>query len=322
MSYDKKISLIGAGNIGTILAFSLSRKRLGNITLIDKVKGLAEGKCLDLSQSLSAENLNTKIVGTDDISKIKDSDVIIITAGIPRKPGMSRDDLVETNFSIMTELGDAIKEYSPSAFVICVTNPLDAMVWSLKEITGINKRMIVGMAGILDSARFKFFLSNELSVSTDSIQTMVLGGHGDSMVPLLRFTSISGIPLTEFIKKKKISKEKVEEIFSRTRNGGGEIVALMKNSSAFFSPAASAIEMLESYFFDNRRILPCSAYLEGEYNVNGLCVGVPVIIGKNGVEDIIELELQNSEKDELDNSIEAVEELVQKCKKLLVKNKN
>ena len=318
MSHDKKISLIGAGNIGTILAFSLSRKRLGNITLIDKVKGLAEGKCLDLSQSLSAENLNTKIMGTDDISKIKDSDVIIITAGIPRKPGMSRDDLVETNFSIMKEIGNAIKKYSPNAFIICVTNPLDAMVWSLKEIAGINKQMIVGMAGILDSARFKFFLSNALSISTDSIQTMVLGGHGDTMVPLLRFTSISGIPLAEFIKENKISKEKVEEIVSRTRNGGGEIVALMKNSSAFFSPAASAIEMLESYFFDNRRILPCSAYLEGEYNVNGLCVGVPVVIGKHGVEEIIELKLQNFEKEELDNSIKAVKELVQKCKKLLV----
>ena len=317
MSHDKKISLIGAGNIGTILAFSISRKRLGNITLVDRVKGLAEGKCLDLSQSLSAENLNTKILGTDDISKIKNSDAIIITAGIPRKPGMSRDDLVETNFSIMKELGNAIKKYSPNAFVICVTNPLDAMVWSLKEITGIDKRMIVGMAGILDSARFKFFLSNELSISTDSIQTMVLGGHGDTMVPLLRFTSISGIPLSEFIKKKKISKDKVEEIISRTRNGGGEIVALMKNSSAFFSPATSAIEMLESYLFDNRRILPCSAYLEGEYNVKGMCVGVPVVISKDGVEEIIELDLQNSERNEFDNSVKAVEELVQKCRKLL-----
>ena len=318
MSHDKKISLIGAGNIWTILAFSLSRKRLGNITLIDKVKGLAEGKCLDLSQSLSAENLNTKIMGSDDISKIKGSDAVIITAGIPRKPGMSRDDLVETNFSIMKEIGNAIRKYSPNAFVICVTNPLDAMVWSLKEIAGINKKMIVGMAGILDSARFKFFLSNELHISTDSIQTMVLGGHGDTMVPLLRFTSISGIPLAEFIKKKKISKEKVEQIISRTRNGGGEIVALMKNSSAFYSPATSALEMLESYFFDNRRILPCSAYLEGEYNVNGLCVGVPVVIGKDGIEEIIELKLQDFEKKELDNSIEAVQELVEKCKKLLV----
>jgi len=317
MSHDKKISLIGAGNIGTILAFSISRKRLGNITLVDRVKGLAEGKCLDLSQSLSAENLNTKILGTDDISKIKNSHAIVITAGIPRKPGMSRDDLVETNFSIMKELGSAIKKYSPNAFVICVTNPLDAMVWSLKEITGIDKKMIVGMAGILDSARFKFFLSNELSISTDSIQTMVLGGHGDTMVPLLRFTSISGIPLSEFIKKKRISKDKVEEIISRTRNGGGEIVALMKNSSAFFSPATSAIEMLESYLFDNRRILPCSAYLEGEYNVKGMCVGVPVVISKDGVEEIIELDLQNSERNEFDNSVKAVNELVQKCRKLL-----
>ena len=312
MSHDKKISLIGAGNIGTILAFSISRKRLGNITLVDRVKGLAEGKCLDLSQSLSAENL-----GTDDISKIKNSHAIVITAGIPRKPGMSRDDLVETNFSIMKELGNAIKKYSPNAFVICVTNPLDAMVWSLKEITGIDKRMIVGMAGILDSARFKFFLSNELSISTDSIQTMVLGGHGDTMVPLLRFTSISGIPLSEFIKKKKISKYKVEEIISRTRNGGGEIVALMKNSSAFFSPATSAIEMLESYLFDNRRILPCSAYLEGEYYVKGMCVGVPVVISKDGVEEIIELDLQNSERSQFDSSVKAVEELVQKCRELL-----
>ena len=317
MSHDKKISLIGAGNIGTILAFSISRKRLGNITLVDRVKGLAEGKCLDLSQSLSAENLNTKILGTDDISKIKNSHAIVITAGIPRKPGMSRDDLVETNFSIMKELGNAIKKYSPNAFVICVTNPLDAMVWSLKEITGIDKRMIVGMAGILDSARFKFFLSNELSISTDSIQTMVLGGHGDTMVPLLRFTSISGIPLSEFIKKKRISKDKVDEIISRTRNGGGEIVALMKNSSAFFSPATSAIEMLESYLFDNRRILPCSAYLEGEYNVKGMCVGVPVVISKDGVEEIIELDLQNSERNEFDNSVKAVKELVEKCRKLL-----
>ena len=317
MSHDKKISLIGAGNIGTILAFSISRKRLGNITLVDRVKGLAEGKCLDLSQSLSAENLNTKILGTDDISKIKNSHAIVITAGIPRKPGMSRDDLVETNFSIMKELGNAIKKYSPNAFVICVTNPLDAMVWSLKEITGIDKKMIVGMAGILDSARFKFFLSNELSISTDSIQTMVLGGHGDTMVPLLRFTSISGIPLSEFIKKKRISKDKVDEIISRTRNGGGEIVALMKNSSAFFSPATSAIEMLESYLFDNRRILPCSAYLEGEYNVKDLCVGVPVVISKDGVEEIIELDLQNSERNEFDNSVKAVKELVEKCRKLL-----
>ena len=199
----KKISLIGAGNIGTILAYDLSRKKLGDIVLVDKVKGLAEGKCLDLSQSLAVDGIDLSIKGTDDISNIENSDAIIITAGIPRKPGMSRDDLIETNFKVMKSIGEAIKRYSPESFVICVTNPLDAMVWSLKEITGIDKKMIVGMAGILDSARFKFFLSNELSISTDSIQTMVLGGHGDTMVPLLRFTSISGIPLSEFIKKKK-----------------------------------------------------------------------------------------------------------------------
>jgi malate dehydrogenase len=318
MNLGKKISLIGAGNIGTILAFSLSRKKLGNITLIDKVKGLAEGKCLDLSQSLSVENLSTQIIGTEDISQIKDSDAIIITAGIPRKPGMSRDDLVETNFAIMNEIGNAIKKYSPNAFVICVTNPLDAMVWSLKEISQIDKRMIVGMAGILDSSRFKFFLSTELKVSMDSIQTIVLGGHGDTMVPLLRFTSISGIPLSEFIKKNKITESKVNEIILRTRNGGGEIVALMKNSSAFYSPAASAIEMLESYFFNNRKILPCCAFLEGEYNINNLCVGVPVVIGKNGIEEIVTLDLEESEKNELIQSSIAVEELVKKCKKLLV----
>ena len=318
MNQAKKISLIGAGNIGTILAFSLSRKNLGNITLIDKVKGLAQGKCLDLSQSLPIENLNTIITGTDDISKIKNSDAIIITAGIPRKPGMSRDDLVEVNFSIMKEIGDAISKYSPKAFIICVTNPLDAMVWSLKKIAKINKKMIVGMAGILDSARFKFFLARELNVAMQSIQTMVLGGHGDTMVPLMRFTSISGIPLTEFIKNNKIKKAKLDEIILRTRNGGGEIVSLMKNSSAFFSPAVSAIEMLESFFYDYKKILPCCAYLEGEYNVKDLCVGVPTVIGKRGVEEIIELKLSNTEKKKLKNSVEAVDELVKKCKKLLV----
>ena len=318
----KKITLIGAGQIGGTLAHLIALKGLANIVLFDVAEGIAKGKALDIAQSSPVEGFDVSLKGTSNYKDTENSDVIIITAGVPRKPGMSRDDLVETNFSIMKELGDAIKKYSPNAFVICVTNPLDAMVWSLKEIAGIDKRMIVGMAGILDSARFKFFLSNELSISTDSIQTMVLGGHGDTMVPLLRFTSISGIPLSEFIKKKKISKDKVEEIISRTRNGGGEIVALMKNSSAFFSPATSAIEMLESYLFDNRRILPCSAYLEGEYNVEGMCVGVPVIISKDGVEEIIELDLQSSEKDKFDNSVKAVRELVEKCGKLLAQNKN
>ena len=313
-----KISLIGAGNIGTILAYNLSRKQIGPITMVDVVEGLAKGKCLDLSQSLPIENLNMKIEGTTDISAIKDSAAIIITAGIARKPGMSRDDLIETNFSIMNEIGKAIKKFSPSSFVICVTNPLDAMVWSLREISGIKPNMITGMAGILDSARFRFFLSQELNISVENIQTMVLGGHGDTMVPLLDFTSIAGIPIKKFIEKSNIKKEKLEQIINRTRNGGGEVVSLMKNSSAFYAPACSAVEMLESYLYDQKKILPCSAFLNGEYGVKGLFVGVPVIIGEKGIEKIIEMDLSNQSKKEFQKSVEAVEQLVKKCKKLLV----
>ena len=314
----KKISLIGAGNIGTILAYDLSRKKLGDIVLVDKVKGLAEGKCLDLSQSLAVDGIDLSIKGTDDISNIENSDAIIITAGIPRKPGMSRDDLIETNFKVMKSIGEAIKRYSPESFVICVTNPLDAMVWSLKETSGIKKNMILGMAGILDSARFKFFLSELLKVSVSNIDTMVLGGHGDTMVPLLDYTTISGIPLNEFIKINNIDEKFIEKIVDRTRNGGGEIVSLMKNSSAFFSPAVSAIEMLESYLNNQKKILPCSAYLSGEYNIKDLCVGVPVCIGSNGVEKIIELNLKQNEQIQFEQSVSAVNELIKKCKKLLV----
>ena len=314
----KKISLIGAGNIGTILAYDLSRKKLGDIVLVDKVKGLAEGKCLDLSQSLAVDGIDLSIKGTDDISNIENSDAIIITAGIPRKPGMSRDDLIETNFKVMKSIGEAIKRYSPESFVICVTNPLDAMVWSLKETSGIKKNMILGMAGILDSARFKFFLSELLKVSVSNIDTMVLGGHGDTMVPLLDYTTISGIPLNEFIKINNIDEKFIEKIVDRTRNGGGEIVSLMKNSSAFFSPAVSAIEMLESYLNNQKKILPCSAYLSGEYNIKDLCVGVPVCIGSNGVEKIIELNLKQNEQIQFEQSVKAVDELIKKCKKLLV----
>ena len=314
----KKISLIGAGNIGTILAYNLSRKQIGQITMVDIVEGLAEGKCLDLAQSFPVENLNLKIEGSSDISKIQNSSAIIITAGIARKPGMSRDDLIETNFAIMKDIGEAIKQYSPNAFVICVTNPLDAMVWSLKNVSGIKHNMITGMAGILDSARFRFFLSQELRISVESIQTMVLGGHGDSMVPLLDYTSVSGIPLHNFIDENKIERQKIDNIVKRTRSGGGEIVALMKNSSAFYSPACSAIEMLESFLLDQRKILPCSAFLNGEYGYNDLFVGVPVIIGKNGVEEIIELNLSKESKKQFDDSVNSVNDLVKKCKKLLV----
>ena len=314
----KKISLIGAGNIGTILAHSISRKNLGNIVLIDKVDGLAEGKCLDLSQSLVIDGIDLSVVGSNDVSRIKDSDAIIITAGIPRKPGMSRDDLIETNFKVMSSIGEAIKHHSPNSFVICVTNPLDAMVWSLKEVSGLKKNMILGMAGILDSARFKFFLSELLQVSVCNIDTLVLGGHGDTMVPLLDYTTISGIPLKEYLKLKNIDQESVDKIVNRTRNGGGEIVALMKNSSAFYSPALSAIEMLESFINDQKKVLPCSAFLDGEYGVSDLCVGVPVRIGSNGVEEIIKLNLTKNEEIQFKNSVNAVRDLTDKCKKLLV----
>ena len=314
----KKISLIGAGNIGTILAHSISRKNLGNIVLIDKVDGLAEGKCLDLSQSLVIDGIDLSVVGSNDVSRIKDSDAIIITAGIPRKPGMSRDDLIETNFKVMSSIGEAIKHHSPNSFVICVTNPLDAMVWSLKEVSGLKKNMILGMAGILDSARFKFFLSELLQVSVCNIDTLVLGGHGDTMVPLLDYTTISGIPLKEYLKLKNIDQESVDKIVNRTRNGGGEIVALMKNSSAFYSPALSAIEMLESFLNNQKKVLPCSAFLEGEYGVSDLCVGVPVRIGSNGVEEIIKLNLTKNEEIQFKNSVNAVRNLTDKCKKLLV----
>ena len=319
-----KITVVGAGAVGASCAEYIAIKDFASeVVLLDIKEGYAEGKAMDLMQTASLNSFDTKITGTtNDYSKTANSDICVITSGIPRKPGMTREELIGINAGIVKTVSSNLIKHSENAIIIVVSNPMDTMTYLVHKTTGIPKNRIIGMGGALDSARFKFFLSNELSVSTDSIQTMVLGGHGDTMVPLLRFTSISGIPLSEFIKKKKISKDKVEEIISRTRNGGGEIVALMKNSSAFFSPATSAIEMLESYLFDNRRILPCSAYLEGEYNVEGMCVGVPVIISKDGVEEIIELDLQSSEKDEFDNSVKAVRELVEKCGKLLAQNKN
>ena len=249
----KKLSLIGSGNIGGILASIISTKNLGNVILLDVVEGTAKGKALDISQKNAVNYSNTKIFGTNKFSDIKNSDVIIVTAGIARKPGMSRDDLIETNFKIMKEIGLGIKEFSPNAFVICITNPLDAMAWTLKKISGIKKNMIVGMAGILDSARFRFFLSEELNVSMENINTMVLGGHGDTMVPLINHTSISGIPLSYFIENGLIQKKKLDEIILRTRNGGGEIVSLMKNSSAFFAPAASGVEIAESFLKNQKK---------------------------------------------------------------------
>ena len=313
-----KIALVGSGNIGGTLAHLAAIKELGDVTLFDIAEGIPQGKSLDLAQSGPVENFDSKMIGSNDYKDLKDSDVVIVTAGVARKPGMSRDDLIEINFSIIKQIGKAIKKYCPKAFIICVTNPLDAMVWSLKTIAKINKKMIVGMAGILDSSRFKYFLSNELKVSMECIQTMVLGGHGDTMVPLLRFTSVSGIPIHEFISKGLITDAKLQEIVDRTRNGGGEIVSLLKDSSAFFSPALSVIEMIESFIFDQKKLLPCSAFLDGEYNVRDIFAGVPVIIGGNGLEKILELKLNDREKREFKESTNSVKKLINKCKKLLV----
>ena len=314
----KKISLIGAGNIGGILASLISSKNLGNVVLLDIVEGVAKGKALDINQSNAVSNSSIEIKGSNEFSDIKKSDVIIVTAGVARKPGMSRDDLIETNFKIMSKIGKAIREFSPDAFIICITNPLDAMAWTLKKVGNINKNMIVGMAGILDSARFKFFLSQEINVSMENISTMVLGGHGDTMVPLINSTSISGIPLSYFINSGLITQKKIDDIILRTRNGGGEIVSLMKNSSAFFAPAASGIEIAESYLKNQKKLLPCSAYLDSEYNCEDIFLGVPVIIGKKGVEKILEIDFDKKEAQNFKKSISSVRELTMKCKKLLV----
>ena len=304
-----KISLVGAGNIGGELASLISSKNLGDIVLIDVVSGLAKGKALDLSQSGSVRNFSHSISGGSALSLMKDSDVIVVTAGVSRKPGMSRDDLISTNLEIMRGVGSSIKKYSPKAFVICVTNPLDAMTWVLKKISGVKKNMIVGMAGTLDSARFKLFLSEKLNVSQNDIHTMVLGGHGDTMVPLMNYTTINAIPIIEFLKYRNISMKDIEKLVSRTRNGGGEIVALLKTGSAFYAPASSAIEMADSFLKDKKKLLPCAAYVDGHYDIDGLYVGVPVIIGKNGVERIVEISFTSDEKDMFDHSVSAVKQL-------------
>ncbi len=314
----KKISIIGAGGIGGELASLIALNSLGNIRLIDIDEGIAKGKALDLIQSFSVKNKCVAIKGSSNLSEIQDSDVIIVTAGISRKPGMTRDDLIGTNTKIIEKIGLAIKEFSENAFVICITNPLDAMVWVLKQTSGLKKHMVVGMAGILDSLRFKYFLSRELNICFNSINAMVLGGHGDTMVPLLNYVSINGIPIREFIKNGLINQERLEFVIKKTRNGGGEIVSLLKTGSAFYSPAVSALEMMESFLFDQKKLLACSAYLEGEYNVKNYCVGVPVVIGLKGIEKIIELEFEPNEKTEFDKSANAVKEITEKCKKLLV----
>jgi len=303
----KKISLIGAGMIGGTLAHLISIKELADVVLFDVAEGLAKGKALDIAQSTSISGSNINLTGTSNYEDTKNSDVIIITAGIPRKPGMSRDDLLETNLKIIKQVAEGIKKTSPNAFIICITNPLDIIVMALQKYSGLPTNMVIGMAGILDSSRFKYFLSQELQVPVKNIDSLVLGGHGDTMVPMPNQTKINGKPLNQMIKK-----EKLNPIIERTRNGGAEIGKLLQKASAFYAPAASGVEMAESYIKDLKKTLPCAAYLNGEYGVENLYAGVPVVIGKNGVEKIVEIALSDEEKKQFNLSIEAVKNLLAK----------
>ncbi len=306
----KKISLIGAGQIGGTLAHLIGLKELADeIVLFDVASGIAKGKALDIAQSSSVDGFNVKFSGTDNYQDIKNSDVVIITAGVPRKPGMSRDDLLGINLKIIKQVSEGIKQYTPNAFIICITNPLDVMVMALQKYSSLPTNKVVGMAGILDTSRFKLFLSLELNVPVKEIEAMVMGGHGDTMVPLPRFTKVSNKPLLDLVKEGKISLEKLESINQRTRDGGAEIIKYLEKGSAFYAPAASAIEMASSYLNDKKKLLPCAAYLSGEYGIKGLYAGVPVIIGKNGVEKIENVNLDDKEKKEFMNSINAVKNL-------------
>ena len=306
----KKISLIGAGQIGGTLAHLIGLKELVNeVVLFDVASGVAKGKALDIAQSSSVDGFNVKFSGTDDYQNIKDSDVIIITAGVPRKPGMSRDDLLSINLKIIKQVAEGIKKHSPNAFVICITNPLDVIVMAFQKYSNLPTNKVVGMAGILDSSRFKLFLSLELNVPVKEIKAMVMGGHGDTMVPLPRLTKVSGKPLLDLVKEGQITSEKLESINQRTRDGGAEIVKYLEKGSAFYAPAASGVEMASAQLNDEKKILPCAAYLSGEYGIDGLYAGVPVVIGKNGVEKIENINLDEKEKKEFMNSIDAVKKL-------------
>jgi len=307
----KKITLIGAGQIGGTLAHLITIKELGDVVLFDVVEGVAKGKALDIAQSTSVDGFNINLIGTSSYEDIKNSDVIIITAGIPRKPGMTRDDLLGTNLKIIKQVAEGIRKNSPNAFVICITNPLDVIVMALQKYSGLPTNKVVGMAGILDSSRFKYFLSQEFKVSVKNINSLVLGGHGDTMVPMPDHTTVNGKSL-----KKLISKEKLDKIIDRTRKGGGEINKLLEKGSAFYAPATAGVEMAESYIKDLKKTLPCAAYLNGEYGVKNLYAGVPVIIGKNGIEKVVEIKLTEEEKKLFNNSVKAVEELYEAAKKI------
>ena len=304
-----KIALIGAGNIGGTLAHLAAIKELGDVTLFDIADGIPQGKALDLAQSGPVESFDSNVNGSNDYSSLSGSDVVIVTAGVARKPGMSRDDLVEINTKVMKQVGKGIKENCPKAFIICITNPLDAMVGVLQRASGLPTNMVVGMAGVLDSARFRHFLAEEFNVSVSDVTAFVLGGHGDTMVPLSRYSAVAGIPVPDLVKMGWSSQEKIDQIVQRTRDGGAEIVGLLKTGSAFYAPASAAIEMAESYLKDKKKLLPCAAFVDGYYNLKGIYVGVPVIIGKEGVERIVEIDFELDEKEMFDHSISAVKQL-------------
>jgi len=312
----KKIALVGAGQIGGTLALLAAQKEMGDIVLFDIAEGMPAGKALDLEQTAPAEGYNADLKGGSDYSIIEGADVIIVTAGVPRKPGMSRDDLIGINTGVMETVGAAIKQYAPNAFVIVITNPLDVMVWVLQQASGLPPEKVVGMAGVLDSARFRLFLADEFNVSVEDVTAFVLGGHGDTMVPLVKYSTVAGIPLPDLVKMGWTSQARIDEIVDRTRNGGAEIVNLLKTGSAFYAPAASAVAMAESYLRDKKRVLPCAAYLNGEYGVKDMYVGVPVVIGSKGVERIVEIELAGKDREAFDKSVGAVQGLVDACKKI------
>ncbi len=311
-----KIALIGSGMIGGTLAHLIGLKSLGDVVLFDINEGIAKGKGLDIAESSAVDGFDINFTGTDDYSAIEGADVVIVTAGVPRKPGMSRDDLLDINLKVMQQVGEGIKKHAKDAFVVCITNPLDVMVWALQQFSGVSPNKIVGMAGVLDSSRFRYFLAEELKVSIEDITAFVLGGHGDTMVPLARYSTVAGIPLPDLVKMGWITQDKLDGIIQRTRSGGAEIVNLLKTGSAYYAPAASAIAMAEAYLYDRKRILPVAAYLSGEYGEKDMYVGVPVVIGKNGVERIIEIELNADEKAAFEKSVNAVRSLCDSCKEL------
>ena len=310
----KKIALIGAGQIGGTLAHLVGLKELGDVVLFDIAEGTPQGKALDIAESAPVDGFDVNLKGANDYKDIAGADVCIVTAGVPRKPGMSRDDLLGINLKVMKAVGEGIKAHAPNAFVICITNPLDAMVWALQEFSGLPKHKVCGMAGVLDSARFRHFLAEEFNVSVKDVTAFVLGGHGDTMVPLVNYSTVAGIPLPDLVEMGWTTQEKLDAIVQRTRDGGAEIVGLLKTGSAFYAPAASAIAMAESYLKDQRRVLPCAAWVEGAYGLEGMYVGVPTIIGENGIEKVIEIKLGKEAQDGFTKSVDSVKGLVEACK--------